>query len=285
MPAVCITEYKNLPAPDTIWVWKGILPTSGAALLFGNPKLGKSFLTLGLCEAIADPTIDSYLGQEIQQHGPVLYIQLDTPRNLWKSGYLNTVKSARAQDNIYIIDKELPDRPNPFDIRSKEAFNWIRSEVDRIKPVLVVVDTMRRMHNADENDPTTAALVYDIIINCTQPAAVILITHKKKQQHGDNSLGTARGSTTFTGAVDCIINMTKTALHFEARSDIDEELPIYQHDDGTWKLNSKADEIGDYIAGLDKNISKGELNTIIMDHFNISLATAKRWRKNYAKEE
>ncbi len=281
MPAYSVTEYKNLPSPDTIWVWEGIIPTSGSCLLFGNPKLGKSFLSLGLCEAIADPTVDGYLGLPIQQHGPTLYIQLDTPRNLWKTGYLSTLKSSRAEDNIFIIDKELPDRPNPFDIRTRDAQLWIRGEVDRIKPVLTVVDTMRRMHRGDENDPTEASLVYDTIINCTQPSATLLLTHKKKQQHGDESLGTARGSTAFTGAVDAIVNMTKTALHIEARSDVDEEINIFQQDNGTWSINSRDEEIAEFISRLPQTGPKTELNQQIMDEFKVSLATAKRWRKNY----
>lgn len=282
MPAYSITEYESLPSPDTIWVWDGIIPTSGAALLFGNPKLGKSFLSLKLCEAVADPEIASYLGLPINEHGPALYIQLDTPRNLWKSGYLTAVKSQRAKDNIYIIDKELPDRPNPFDIRTREAQLWIRGEVDRIKPVLTVVDTMRRMHRGDENDPTEASLVYDTIINCTQPSATLLLTHKKKQQHGDDSLGTARGSTAFAGAVDAIINMTKTALHIEARSDVEEQIDIFQQDDGTWSINSRDEEIRDFISSLPQSGPKMELNQQIMDEFKVSLATAKRWRKSYA---
>lgn len=284
MPAYSITEYKLLPSPPTVWIWEGILPSSGAALLFGNPKLGKSFLSLGLAAAVADPSVDSYLGQRIQEHGRVLYIQLDTPRNLWREGYLPTIKSTRSEDNIFIIDKQLEDIPTPFDLCAKPSQLWLRNEVNRVQPVLTIVDTMRRMHRADENDPTTANNIYEVIIGCTQPSAVMLLTHKKKQQHGDMSLGTARGSTSFTGAVDCIINMTKTALNFEARSDIDEELPVYQHDDGTWRLNSKDEEIGGYIKGLGEQGSKAELNQAVMDRFGVSLATAKRWRKSYAPQ-
>lgn len=281
MPAYTITEYVDLPAPDTLWVWEGLIPTSGSSLLFGNPKLGKSFLCTKLSEAVADDSIDSYLGLGIHQHGPVLYIQLDTPRNLWKNNYLTTVKSQKARDNIWIIDREMEDRPNPFDIRSTACQEYINNEVRKIKPVLTIVDTMRRMHRADENDPTTASAIFEIISNCLAPSAFLLLTHKKKQQHGDNSLGTPRGSTAFAGAVDSILNMTKTALHIEARSDVEEEINIFQQDDGTWSLNSADEKIREFMAGMDPKMPKGALNKALMDEFSISLATAKRWRNAY----
>lgn len=280
MPAYSIKEYKSLPAPETVWIWEGILPVSGSALLFGNPKLGKSFLSLGLAEAVADPSIDSYLGQRVLHHGRVLYIQLDTPRSLWLLQYIPIV-GVNAEESVFIIDKEVPDRPNPFDLSNLVCQKWLRAEVERLQPVLVIVDTMRRMHLQDENDPTTATKIFEIILGCTAPAAVLLLTHKKKQQHGDNSLGTARGSTAFTGAVDAIINMTKTALHFEARSNIDDELPIMQRDNGSWALNSQDEEIREFISKLNPNQPKGNINKAIMDEFNVSLATAKRWRSSY----
>lgn len=280
MPAYSITEYMTLPAPDTVWVWQGLVPTSGSALLFGNPKLGKSFLALGLAEAVADSNIDSFLGQRVMQHGRVLYVQMDTPRNLWKSNYLSIVKSGVARDNIFIADRELSDRPNPFDIRDIKCQQWIRDQVDTIKPVLTIIDTMRRIHRGDENDPTIAQLVFDTLINITCPSALMLLAHKKKQQHGEVGNGTARGSTAFTGAVDALINMTKTALHIEARSDVEEEINIYQHDDGSWRVNSKDTEIREFIESHE--VPNAQLAKDLMVEYKVSLRTAQRWVKEYA---
>lgn len=283
MPAYSIRDYVNLPKPDTTWIWRGIIPHSGAALVFGHAKTGKSKLILGLAEAVANPTIPNFLGLPINEHGKVLYIQLDTPRSLWIEGYLSCVKSEAAIDNIFIIDRELPDRPNPFDIRDSICQEWIRREVDVVQPIMVIVDTVRRMHRGDENDPTVMSLVYDTFINITQPAALVLLTHKKKQQDGDVGFGTARGSTVLMGAVDALVNMTKTALYIEARSDVEEEIPIHQLDDGTFMLNSKEESIGTFLSSLGDGMSKSEVNNALMEKFNISERTAKRWRKNYTE--
>lgn len=281
MSSYSIDEYELLPSLDTDWVWDGILPASGSMLLYADPKVGKSKLALSLSEAIADESVDSYLGQAIKKHGRVLYVQLDTPRNLWKSNYLKYIKSKQARENIYIMDKELPDIPIPFDLRVKQAQDWIRREVDRLQPVTVWFDTIRRMHRGDENDPTVMSIMFDLFQDCTKPASMGLVAHKKKQQQGEVGDGTARGSTALTGAVDALVNMTKKGLKIQARSDVDEEINLYQDDNGIWSLNSRDDEIVSFMAELDPKMPKGEFNEKIMGKFNVSLATAKRWRKIY----
>src|SRR5262245_3954544 len=45
MPFVCITE---LPPRDTEWLWPDYLPLGHVALLDGDPKIGKSLVTLDL---------------------------------------------------------------------------------------------------------------------------------------------------------------------------------------------------------------------------------------------
>lgn len=275
-----VREYLDLPIPDNIWVWEGIIPVSGTALLFAKQKIGKSFLALSLCEAVADPNIDHYLGQRIGLHGRVLYIQLDTPRGLWIKNYIKNILSEAAKDNLFIIDRELPDIPVPFDIRSPKCQMWVREAIQEIKPVLVVIDTFRRMHRCNENDNTEMAIIYDTFVEITKPAAMLILTHEKKIQ-AEGVDASARGATSVTGAVDCLINMTKKKLKFEARSDIEEELKIFQQDNGTWTTNDREAEIWDYIAQVQARTSKvSEVDEAVAKEFDVSVRTARRWRSS-----
>lgn len=280
--ALSIKEYRVLPKDDTIWVWKGLIPKGGSTLLFGNPKVGKSLLTLPLVEAITDPSIDSYLGLPIMEHGKVLYVQLDTPRGLWLQ-YLDVVKSETAAEGVYMIDREMPQFPKQFDIRTKVHRDWLRREVEAIEPILVVYDTIRRTHKGDENDPTVMAQLVDALYEISHPAAQLFIHHKKKQQSGEEGDGVARGSSTLMGAVDALINMSKTKLTIEARSDVDEVIPIFQNDDGTWGLNSQQDEIEDFMAHIPPETAKGDITKQIMDHFGVSDRTARRYKRVFGK--
>lgn len=281
---VSIREYLTLPSPDTVWVWDGIIPTSGSMLIYGDPKVGKSKLILSLASAIADPEVDNYLGLDIKEHGKVLYVQLDTPRNLWRKGYLNIIKSNAALDGIFIIDREMKELPIPFDIRLPNCYEWLRREVDTVQPVNVIIDTIRRMHKGKENDSDVMAEVHDVFVYATQPSSLTYISHKRKAQQGDVGDGSPRGSTALSGAVDALVNMNKDKLLIEARSDVAEEIAIYQQGDGTWKLNSREYDIQEFISQLPKDMLAKDKDSAISLSFAVTSRTAKTWRLGWEKE-
>ncbi len=252
-------------------------------VLFGNPKVGKSYLILGVAEAVADPDIEEYLGLPIEHHGPVLYIQLDTPRSLWTTGYISVIRSQQVEDGIYVIDREMEDLPKQFDIREPHCMRWLQREVERVKPVLVIVDTIRRMHRGNENESDTMAVVHDSFTTACYPAALVYLAHKKKAQAGETGNGTVRGSSGFTGAVDALVNMSKTKLSIEARSDIDEELPIYQLDNGSWSVNSEEEKMKEFIGKIGSGVAKTKQDELIAKEFGVSLRTARRLRTNMTK--
>lgn len=281
MPALSINDYGQIVGvDDTVWVWKGIIPVGGSTLFYGSPKVGKSFLSLGLCEAIADPTIPSYLNLPIQQHGRVLYVQLDTPRSLWWTGYLTLVQSAKARQGVFTIDREMADLPKGFDIKNVACAEWLRSEVDKVQPVLVIVDTLRRMFVGDENDSSIMTHVHDMFIQATQPAALLYVAHRKKPQQGDTGHGSARGSSALIGAVDALVNMAKTALYIEARSDAPEEIPIVQADNGSWSIDNEQDLKIEFMSKLPAELPKMAKYKAIMEEFKVSMSTAQRYAKN-----
>jgi RecA-family ATPase len=243
---------------------------------FGSPKVGKSLLSLGLCEAIADPNIGHFLDLEIQTHGRVLIVQLDTPRRLWKTGYLSLIKSEIARHEIFIIDREMKDMPKNFDIRYPACQQWLRQEVDSVSPILVVVDTIRRMHKGNEDKSDIMEEIHSAFIEATQPAALMYIAHKKKAQVGEVGPGSIRGSTGFACAVDALINMSKSALYIEARSDAPEEIPIVQLDSGAWALDTTQDEKVSFINSLPETLPKMQKYKAVMEQFGVSQSTAQR---------
>src|SRR6187431_1100083 len=78
-----VEEYLTLKGEDESAIVSNLLPLSGALNIFGAPKAGKSYLSLQLADAIGNPRMADFLGFPINVHGEVLYIQIDTPRNLW----------------------------------------------------------------------------------------------------------------------------------------------------------------------------------------------------------
>lgn len=279
------SEYLKLPVPNTKWVWKGLIPVSGSALIHSNPKVGKSFLTLGLAAAIADPKVDTYLGQAVQTHGRVLYVQLDTPRSIWTDTYVK--KTSPAADDIFFIDRETESIPLPFDIRLAKCREWLKRAVVEVDPVLTVLDTVRRFHQANENDSTEMSIVLEAFLWSTVPSALLMLAHQRKVgAMGDvgDSVTIVRGSSAITGAVDALIHLSKTKMTIQARSDVDEEIHVYQQDNGFFTLQSKGEEVADLIAELHEHgLKTSEIDAKLMEEYGISQRTARNWRNGYTK--
>ena len=283
MPAYPLDEYLNLPESDQVWIWKGITPSSGATLIFSNPKVGKSFLSLGLAEAVADPSFTEFLGLPILQHGKVLYLQLDTPRNLWRTGYCRHV-SKRAQQSIYTIDRQMEDLPQPFDIRLPGCQKWLWSEVQKVNPVMTIIDTLRRVHTGDENDNTVVQATYDALVRCTQPSALMLLHHAAKRSGDPEFRGSvvtlARGASALMGSVDSLIYMEKSKLEIIARSDVEEEMSILQQDNGFFRLDDQLGKVRDFLMSLPEGMKEKDKDAAVAQQFGFSARTAQRYRLN-----
>src|SRR5688572_17453980 len=94
-------DYIKLPRKPSKWLIEGLIPV-GYTNIYAAPKSGKSFLALGICEAIvcAEPT---YFHFPVHVEGPVAYLQVDTPREEWGDRY-------EEQERI----KRLGGRKHPF---------------------------------------------------------------------------------------------------------------------------------------------------------------------------
>jgi hypothetical protein len=140
----------------------------GLLNIFGHPKQGKSFLSLQFADAVSNPDVHSILGFPVKTHGPVLYLQLDTPRGLWTDRYEGSFRAAGVRlSGVLSADSLMV--PYPYDILA-EGGDWLRAACEYHKPVVVIVDTLREIHGGDENDagsrdlaaPASAAVAYAV---------------------------------------------------------------------------------------------------------------------------
>ena len=67
--------------PSLNWVIHKLLPRPGLTILMGPPKLGKTFLALGIALAVVHG--EPFLGQKTVP-GRVLYLQLDSSEAVWR---------------------------------------------------------------------------------------------------------------------------------------------------------------------------------------------------------
>lgn len=203
-------------------------------LLYGDPKVGKSYAALQLADAVQNG--DSWLGFPTRA-AKVVYVQLDTPRNVWQARLRELQSKGHLISLPSFADRETLEAW-PFDILNPTHLIMLRDELQALKPDLVIVDTLRESHSADENDSTEMQEAIAALVAATQPAALCLISHARKpSQDQDFSLmGDNRGSSYVVGRMDAIVRFTPKTARVSGRSIEEHSLDLERQDSGFWEV-------------------------------------------------
>ncbi|QFZ74261.1 AAA family ATPase [Streptomyces fagopyri] len=225
----------NFPEPK--WAVPGIL-AEGVSLLAGPPKVGKSWLSLGLALAVAAG------GQAFDsvpvQGGPVLYLALeDTPRRLQtRMGKLLGGQSAPA--GLTLVT-ECP----PFPQGGTEAIaQWLERNPEAR---MVVIDVFAKMRGqapqgVSAYDADYVSVGYAKRLADYYGIAVVLVHHVRKAG-SDDFLTEVSGTNGIAGAADATLVLKRARgqadgiLHVTGR-DVDEaEYALsFQPASGAWHL-------------------------------------------------
>lgn len=244
-------EYLQLPRPLQTWLVEPILPVSGALLLFGDPKVGKSFAALQLAEAICNEHREDWFGFPVRQRGKVVYIQLDTPRSLWADRIENVRTYGLRTGCIHFADKETLEC-YPFDILNPAHYTLLFQSLKEINPVCVIFDTYKESSTADENQSDTAQRVVSALVNVAYPAAIVVVAHSRKPS-GDYTpdlINDSRGSSYLPGRVDAVVRFTEKTLYFTGRALEKGSIKMARHECGIWVRDESRDRLNDHIQDV-----------------------------------
>jgi hypothetical protein len=215
-------DYLALPREPQPWVIKKLIPASGLVNIYGPPKSRKSWAVLGMAEAISNGKPD-WNGLPVLRHGPVAYIQADTPREEWAGRIARMKKHGYNVSKIFFADGlTLPS--NQLNVLDKKQIDLLREIIGDIKPVLTVVDTLRESFRGDENSSDIMQNVVGNLVYATRPSAVMLVAHKRKDNAMSKEMGNedlledARGSGYVSGRMDNIIRLTEHRLTVKGRA-------------------------------------------------------------------
>jgi hypothetical protein len=226
-------EFRKVPKPETVtaadlmsaelppvrWGVREVLP-EGVTLLAGKPKLGKSWLALGLCVAVAAGGVA--LGTRQVEQGDVLYLALeDNRRRLQKR--LGKMLRGPAPEGL-----EIATAWPKLDEGGVEALGaWL---VEHPEARLVAVDTLAKIRprtrgqNVYQED--YAALEELLPLAAEHEVAIVVVHHTRKMAAAD-PLDEISGSTGLMGGVDGVLVLKRdrgkadAVLHVDGR-DIEE---------------------------------------------------------------
>lgn len=240
-------ELMAVDFPEPRWAVPGLL-CEGLNLLAGAPKLGKSWLSLGLGADIANG--DPALGEIEVERGPVLYCALeDTGRRLQRRRRQMLAAGGRAAP-LLTLETACP-------TMSLGGADLITEWLDENPHArLVIIDTFAKMRGADPMGMTQYAADYhaatrfkDIADRYSVP---FLLIHHVRKQGAEDFQSLVSGTNGLTGAVDATLVLERArgqadgVLHVTGR-DVEEADYAMSFDShaGAWtKLDGPA---GDYL--------------------------------------
>jgi hypothetical protein len=292
-------DYLKLPRAETKWIVEGLLPVSGLLNWYGHPKTGKSFGVMGMAMAITNghPT---WLGMPVRLHGPVAYVQVDTPREEWADRLQKLQGAGYCIDQLHIADMQMV--PYPYNVLDQGHLDSLRRQLEVLRPLVVVIDTLRESFAGDENDSSTMRQVVNNIVSACRPSAVILLSHQRKDgasamSGGEDLMNDNRGSGYVAGRMDVVVKQTKKSLIWEGRAVKHTRLAIERDEIGLVILASN-EEMEQRRARLRElveqhpTLSKNKLAALAAPQLNTSEATVKndldvlfpeRWKKGVDK--
>ena len=187
------------------WIQDGALH-----VMFGASGSFKSFCVIDMCEHIACNDFETWCGNDIE-HGEVVYLVGEGSKAIKKRFFAWCLEHDKNPDDIplYIT-------PTSFfldDTTSERNVDSLIADIRAVcsNPKLIVVDTLRRYMNGEENSSTD---MNKIVFACTKlieelGCAVILIHHSGLAQEAK---GRGRGSGSLYAAIDIEIHCIKSGM-------------------------------------------------------------------------
>jgi RecA-family ATPase len=214
MPPKAAEPLLTLPAAELVhtaspveWLVDGLLLKSGAAILGGAPKAGKSFLALDLCVAVASGTTGAgYFGVEAACPVTLLCAEDPSPVLAQRLAALARSRSKALQElPIEVIVEPV--------VRLPEALPRLAATLLRSHPGLLLLDPLIRLHRADENSATEMAVVLDGLRDLARTAhtAILLVHHARKAPSGGSPGAGLRGSSDLAAFGDSNLYLRRLA--------------------------------------------------------------------------
>jgi len=198
-----VAQYVRQTLPRPQFYIQDILPKQGVMLLYGNPKVKKSWL----CQ---------YMAFCISTGMECLSFRTEQVRTLLAQFEISPVSyGIRLQDmarHFELQDMMLYETsPMLMYLDDDRNFQMFMDDIRPINPKVIFLDCMAACFGGDENNgESVASFIEKLSIMKTEfEASIVLIHHTNKNLLSSNSTDRARGHSRLTGWVDTLCYMAE----------------------------------------------------------------------------
>lgn len=197
-------ELDKMDLPPVQWAVPGLLP-AGLSFLVAAPKMGKSWMALDLCLAVAAG--GEWLGRKVNQ-GPTLYLDLEDSANRAQARMRTLLDGFTAAPETCTFRLLAPILgPDPFKILDE----WIAANPGA---KVVCIDTFQKIKPATGKNETSYSADYRICAPLQSWAqqhniCVLLIHHTRKGTGSADIFEGINGSQGLMGSADAVLLLTK----------------------------------------------------------------------------
>ena len=191
-----LSEIMTEDAP-TDFVIEGLLRTGGTTILIGEPKLGKSQMSLDLALAVSRG--EAFAGLATKK-GRVIYYALEDGEDIVRDRVKSRGLTGMSED-LYI-------GTTPPVVEDSTAL--LEEHIDIFQPSMIIIDTLRAMSvstGKSENEASFADSIYRIAKVARERGVAAIIVHHTVKATTGNPITDARGTSAIAGAVDVVAGL------------------------------------------------------------------------------
>lgn len=211
--------HLNLAIP---WAVKDLVPAYGISLIYADPKVGKSILSIQLAHALGNGA-KQFLGQDVISKRSVCYVQADEPPQEW-AHQLKTVGCTEGWSTV---------TPPPGCLADPAMFNEIKQLVAPFQ--FVILDALISLFGyPDIRSPQQAGHLLTQL-RLLHPGPIWVIHHKRKSSPGipDQSRQSGAGSFAINAGVSAIYDLSERKIKCYGRV-VKKDLTLDRDDRGRW---------------------------------------------------
>jgi hypothetical protein len=237
-------ELMDMEFEPTRWIVPGVLP-EGLSLLVGKPKKGKSWMALGMCEAVATGGVA--FGTKRVEQGDTLYLALEDNKKRLKKRLQKVLNGVAAPDNMHLRTEWAR-----LDEGGAERLDaWLTDHPDTR---LVVIDTLAKIRQPARGSniytEDYAALEQLLPLAAKHGVAIVVVHHLRKMAASD-PMDEISSSTGLTAGVDGFLILRRQpgskgpTLYVDGR-DIEEPTEyalLWNMNTATWTIEGDAEEV------------------------------------------